>query len=208
MTRENEPARPRTQHSKAVRHLVLLLTALHLAACDSTPEIRRVLSVTDADAVQVSFWSGASGQLLLMRNAGASVQAAAARTKPATENLRELDGSEMQKLLDALATYDFFQLASLPRSPRSKSALTVEFNGKQYVATGSQPDAANLQRWTNCVATYTQVFNRTGDFEFKELNPAERKRVMDDFQRHATEPADGGAVRKQDGAVKQPEIVK
>ena len=35
------------QHSRAVRHSVLLLAALHLAACNSTPEIRRVLSVTD-----------------------------------------------------------------------------------------------------------------------------------------------------------------
>lgn len=176
-----------------------LLCALPWVACNSTPEVRRVLAVTDADAVEVSFWSGANGQLLAMRNAGAAVQAAAAKTRPAATNSHELDGNEMQKLLDALATYEFFELAKQPRSARSKSALTVEVNGKQYVATGAQPDATNLQRWTNCVATFTEVFNRTGELEVKLLKAKDSDRLKDDLQRHSTEPAKGSLQRKSSG---------
>lgn len=188
MQLEFETTAARARSTRGARRLAALAVALSLAACTSAPEVKRAIAIGNADTVEVALWSGSTGTRLMLRNPGASVRAAAARAKPSATSIRDLDGDQMQKFLDALATYKFFELAATPQGSRSKSTLTVEVNGRQYVASGAQPTAERLQNWTDCIAIFQDVYNRTSEYEVRELDSAERRRVLEEFQRHSGEP--------------------
>ena len=174
----------------------LLLLALAATSCSSGPTIKRALTVNDADAVEVTFWSGKTGQKLVLRNKTAIVHAAEAKAEPRDARLavRQLSGEEMQKLLDALATSDFFVLAGHPAGGASKTSLTVAVNSRQYVVTGLQQTTEDLQRWRDCIAIVTNVYNRTGEYEMKKLDSSERERLEAEIAEKVT-PEDRARVR-------------
>jgi hypothetical protein len=167
--------------------IALTLGTCGLAAlagsCGGTPELKRAVTVAPDDAVAVSYWSGKTGTVLIVRNARAGSRASEAVSGPkeATVSTREVTNEKIQALLDLLASSGFFDLAQRSQGARSNSTLTVDVNGKKQVVGSVHSTAEDAHRWTQCFANFQDVFNLTGEYEVKKLDHAEREKLETQF---------------------------
>lgn len=156
-----------------------------LCSCSGAPEIKRELTVSEADSVEVSCTS-AAGKQLVLRSKAASIRALDAGARPDNVVAKELLGPAMQNLLDALATYDFFRLAAMPRRELGRSQISVDVNGRRYVAGSALANTADLERWTSCLAIFQDVFNRTPTGQDQ---PGISRELREQIERQAREPS-------------------
>ena len=151
----------------ASREVLGGLFALALCQCASGPAIDRAVTLQPGDEVRVSYRDMARGVRLTLQNE--AIETAEALYSRGTGDLavKVAPDSELQRLLDALATNRFFQIARPDFSEGPRPMLSVEINGQVLTWERQDPsraEARDLQDFNLCFTYFSYVYNSTESF--------------------------------------------
>ena len=136
---------------------------LCLAACSSPPQSKRALPLGDADRVVVTYRQ-ANGFTQVLRSP--TTQAPSAATANYYE--RVLSISDLQQVLDAFATLEFFDHARAKEAPKTKAVLAVHVNASSHVWPSVTQSQEELARFHDCLQVFQAVFNGSGGLQRAE----------------------------------------
>ena len=149
------------------RRVLSGLCALALCQCATGPEIGRVVTLQPGDEVRVAYRDVARGVQLTLQNESIETAEALYSRGTADSAVKVARDDDLQRLLDALATNRFFQIAR-PFSPDSgRPALSVEINGQVLTWERQNPagaEARDLQDFNLCFSYFSYVYNSTESF--------------------------------------------
>ncbi len=172
-----------------------VLFLLLLAGCASGPEVKRAITVTPTDSLSVEYQQS-SGPTFVLRNALAAMRARAAGERPSANLVgKQIDNEDMQKLLDGLASYDFFQLAAATPHSGGKARLIVDHNGRRHVLSGVLQAGEQFDKFNSCLASFQYVFNRTQEYQSDWVSPALQSEI-EKSQGKPTQLERTGATKK------------
>lgn len=156
---------PHRSLADSAKRCCAAIAALVLAACATTPGLTRAVTIGPADPVEVVYEQAQSGlrQTLLTES-----------LVPANELYSRRDGDslakvlstgQMQVLLDALATYGFFDHARPGTGEGSSFRLAVRIGGREqaWVKHGGM-GIDELTRYHEAMAAFLNIYNATESF--------------------------------------------
>lgn len=149
------------------RTVLGVFCALVLCQCQSGPEIKRVVTLEPGDVVRVVYSDQAKGVALTLQNESIEPAETLYSRGTADPFVKVAKDEDLQLLLDALATYGFFQFAR-PVSPGGgRPALLVEVNDQVLTwerQVASQARAVDLQNFNSCYVYFQNAYNGTESF--------------------------------------------
>lgn len=156
---------PRRGFAASATRCCAAIAAMFLTACATTPSLTRAVTIGPSDAVEVVYEQAQSGlrQTLLTES-----------VVPANELYSRRDGDslakvlstgQMQVLLDALATYGFFDHARPGTGEGSPFRLAVRIGDREqaWVKHGGM-GIDELTRYHEAMAAFLNIYNATDSF--------------------------------------------
>ena len=143
------------------------LCALALCQCASGPEIERAVTLQLGDEVRVTYRDVARGVQLTLQNESIETAEALYSRGNADPAVKVARDDELQRLLDALATNRFFQIARPFASDSRRPVLSVEINGQVLTWERQDPAGAEarvLRDFNLCFTYFSYVYNSTESF--------------------------------------------
>ena len=143
------------------------LCALASCGCQSGPEIVRAVTLEPGDAVRVVYRDQAKGLALTLQNDSIETAQTLYSRGNADPFVKVARDADLQALLDALATYGFFQFARPVPPGGERPALLVEINNQlltweRQVASLARPE--DLQDFNSCSGLFLATYNGTDSF--------------------------------------------
>jgi hypothetical protein len=136
---------------------------LCLAACSSPPQTRQVLALGDSDRVVVTYRQ-ANGFTQVLRSPTTQPPPASV----ANYYERVLSIRDLQQVLDAFATLEFFDHARAKDAPKTNALLAVHVNGSSHVWPSVTQSQEELARFHDCLQLFQHVFNGSGGLQRAE----------------------------------------
>lgn len=149
----------------ALRAAAALFAVIALSACASSPGLTRAVTIGDSDPVEVVYEQAQSGlrQTLLTESVIPANELYSSREGDSLAKV--LSTGQMQVLLDALATYGFFEHARPGTGEGSPFRLAVRIGGREqaWVKHGGM-GIDELTRYHEAMAAFLNIYNATESF--------------------------------------------
>ena len=175
----------------------MALWTLTLCQCATAPEVVRVVTLQPGDAVRIVYRDPAQGLFLTLQNEAIETAEALYSRGTANPFIKVARNEDLQGLLDALATYGFFQAARRTAPDSNRPALVVEIN-KQMLTwerqRAAQATAQDLQDFISSFGYFSFVYNNTEAFHAGRITGQDMERQKQALQRQGQ--------RIQAGAIK------
>ena len=143
------------------------LCTLAFCQCTSGPEIKRAVTLQPSDVVRVIYRDASQGRALTLQSESIQLAEDLYSSGTADPFAKVATDADLQGLLDALATYRFFEVAR-PHSPgNGRPELIVEINGQKLAwerQTGMEATVLDLEDFNRCLGYFSFVYNSTDSF--------------------------------------------
>lgn len=158
-------ARPRGRRAAFLHIAAAFAVLIALAGCASSPSLKRAVEIQDSDPVEVIYEQAQSGlrQTLLTESVVPANELYSSREGDSLAKV--LSTGQMQVLLDALATYGFFEHARPGTGEGSPFRLAVRIGGREqaWVKHGGM-GIDELTRYHEAMAAFLNIYNATDSF--------------------------------------------
>ncbi len=158
---------PTGRVSRSLRSLLAVawIACIGLSACASGPSLARAVTIQDSDPVEVVYEQAQSGlrQTLLTESVVTASELYSSRNGDSLAKV--LSTAQMQVLLDALATYGFFEHARPGAGEGSAFRLAVRIGSREQAwVKHSGMGVDELTRYHEAMAAFLNIYNATESF--------------------------------------------
>ena len=149
------------------RSALSALCILAFCQCTSGPEIKRAVTLEPSDSVRVMYRDASQGRALTLQSQSIQLAKDLYSSGTADPFAKVATDVDLQGLLDALATYRFFEVARSHSPGNGRAKLIVEIHGQELAwekQTGMEATVLDLEDFNRCLGYFSFVYNSTDSF--------------------------------------------